>query len=382
MTNKSTKNPQTASDLQGASKLVVDAVRGVTDIVEDMHRTIMGLSPIVGQATTGRTKGITGLVYRSVRGVTQAVGLALDAGLAQMSPLFHGRGALPHREAMQAAVNGVLGDYLVASMNPLAIPMPLRQHGKPLVLEGQTGGKLLVLVHGLCMNDLQWLRDGHDHGASLAQDLGYTPVYLHYNTGRPIALNGQEFADALEQLVKDWPVRVSELAIVGHSMGGLVTRSACGFAKEARHAWLGRLKKLVFLGTPHHGAPLERAGSWLDFLLGVSPYSAPLARLGLVRSAGIKDLRHGKVRGKDLPDQALLPARVKCFVVAATQSEVAGKRLQGDGLVPVNSALGHHKDPAMSLPIPAARQCVVYATDHFDLLSSPVVYQQLKHWLA
>ena len=184
-----------AAYLSGTSQLLIDAVEGVTDIVEDLHCHIAGVAPMVGKSSPGRTRGITGLVYRSVRGVTRAVGLGLDAGFAQLTPLLSKQASSLRREAVLAALNGVFGDYLIAHQNPLAITMQLRRHGRSLVLDKPTlatdfpafNGKLLVLVHGLCMNDLQWNRErpdhsaSHDHGASLARDLGYTPIYLHYN---------------------------------------------------------------------------------------------------------------------------------------------------------------------------------------------------------
>ena len=393
-----------ADDLRGASKLLIDAVEGVTNIVEAMHRNISGVAPIVGQSRQGRTRGITGFVYRSVRGVTQAVGFGLDKALAPLTPLLRGNDASPRRDAILAGLNGVLGDYLEQTQNPLAIGMQLRQHGRPLALNRESlaadiaapGGKLLVLVHGLCMNDLQW-RHGeegkeHDHGAALAEDLGYTPLYLNYNSGRHISRNGESFADVLEQLIAQWPVPVSELVIIGHSMGGLVTRSACHYAKQSGHAWLRKLKKIICLGTPHHGAPLERAGNGVDILLGISPYSAPLARLGKIRSAGIKDLRHGNLHGedwargagtRDTREPVALPRGVKFYVVAASKQAHGGegKRLQGDGLVPVASALGQHKIDAFTLPIPAARQYICFGADHFDLLSRAEVYARVKGWL-
>ena len=126
------------------------------------------------------------------------------------------------------------------------------------------------------------------------------PVYLHYNSGRHVSENGREFAALLEQLVAGWPVPVDELVIVGHSMGGLVARSACHHAEAQGQAWLASLTKLVCLGTPHHGAPLERGGRWVDVLLGLSPYVAPFARLGKARSAGITDLRFGNLQRRRL----------------------------------------------------------------------------------
>src|SRR5262249_53335303 len=155
--------------------------------------------------------------------------------------------------------------------NPLAITMHLRQGGIPLELtpEGlaaaisSPSAKVVVLVHGLCMNDRQWKRQGHDHGAALARDLLFTPVYLHHNTARHVSTNGQGFAALLEALVAAWPVPLEELVIVAHSMGGLVVRSAHHAGTAAQHGWPRVLRKLVFLGTPHHGAPLERGGHWI-----------------------------------------------------------------------------------------------------------------------
>jgi pimeloyl-ACP methyl ester carboxylesterase len=155
--------------------------------------------------------------------------------------------------------------------------------------------KVLVLVHGLCRNDWCWERDGHNHGAELARDLPYTTAYLHYNTGLHISTNGRAFAQVLEELVSAWPVPLNEVSIRAHSMGGLVARSAHHYATAAGYVWPGKLRKLVFLGTPHHGVPLERAGHWFELLLERTPFTAPFALLGRVSSAGITDLRHGSV---------------------------------------------------------------------------------------
>lgn len=395
-------DPGVASDLRGASRLLVDAVTGVTGIVESMHRNISGLAPIVGASREGGTRGITGLVYGSVRGVSRVVGFGLDAALSRLAPLLRRRGVSARREALVAALNGVLGDHLAASQNPLAIAMRLRKDGRPLTLERQAlaqdfprpRAKLVVLVHGLCMNDLQWRRDGHDHGASLARDLRCTTLYLHYNSGLHVAANGREFAQLLEQLVREWPVPVRELAVVGFSMGGLVSRSACHYAALAGHAWPRRLEKLVFVGTPHHGAPLERIGSWVDVLLEISPYSAPFARLGKIRSAGVRDLRYGNVVDEDREGSAQshaarkrvpLPEGVQCFAIAATrqaQRRGTDARLSGDGLVPVRSALGQHRNAALALAIPASRRSTVHGLDHLGLLGSREVYERIRRWLA
>jgi hypothetical protein len=77
------------------------------------------------------------------------------------------------------------------------------------------------------------------------------------------------------------------------------------------------------------------------------------------------------------------PDGVACHVVAATRSaRGSAGRLAGDGLVPVASALGEHKDPARSLALPAARRHIVHGANHWDLLDHPEVSERLRHWLA
>jgi len=394
-----------AADLRGVNQLTIAGIAGVVDLVEAMHHRIASIPRMIAKPERDRTTGITRLVYRSIHGVIGLVGHGLDRLLARLTPLLGERSTWPGRDALLAALNGVLGDYLAASDNPLAITMCLRRDGIALPLEceplaaadPQVGGKLLVLLHGLCMNDLQWLRSGHDHGAALARDLAYTPVYLHYNSGLHISTNGRALAEQLEALVRAWPVPLTELVLVGHSMGGLVARSACRYGALARHQWRRRLDKLVCLGTPHHGAPLERGGNWVDILLGVSPYSAPLARLGKIRSAGITDLRFGNLvdedwntrdrfaRSGDRRVAVPLPEGVACFAIAATTTKKTGGvsgRVLGDGIVPLASALGRHANPRLALGFDESRQWVAHGTNHLDLLSRSEVYAQIKQWLA
>jgi pimeloyl-ACP methyl ester carboxylesterase len=394
-----------AADLRGVSRLTIDGIAGVVDLVEAMHYNIASVPGILAKPKRDRTTGITRLVYRSIRGVIGLVGHGLDRLLARLEPLLGERSTWPGREALLAALNGVLGDYLAASNNPLAITMRLRRGGIPLPNERQplaavipqAGGKLVVLLHGLCMNDLQWKRKGHDHGAALAHDLAYTSVYLHYNSGLHISTNGRAFAELLETLVQLWPVPLTDLVLIGHSMGGLVARSACHYGALARHEWLRHLDKLVFVGTPHHGAPLERGGNWVDMLLGSNPYSAPLARLGKIRSAGITDLRFGNLldedwkkrdrfrRSGDVRAAVPLPEGVACYAIAATTGKTAGDLsdwLIGDGIVPLASALGRHANPRLALTFDESRQWVAYGINHLDLLSGPEVYAQIKQWLA
>ena len=400
-----------ASDARGIVALASQATSGVAHIAEGVHQAVWSTLGAPGGAEPGTTRGITGLVYRSVRGVSALLGKGLGAALTRLEPLFASVDAAPpdspQREAVLAALNGVMGDRLAENSNPFATPMTLRLRGQALDWAAAPDaaavtGKVLLLVHGLCMNDLQWhspaqADDSTDHGAALEAALGYTPVYLRYNTGRHISHNGQELAAQLEQLAAHWPQPVVELTVLAHSMGGLVLRSAVFYARQQGLRWPGRLKNIVFLGTPHHGAPLERAGNWVDMLLGSSRFAAPFGRLAQLRSAGITDLRYGLVldqdwQGRDrfrrAPDTRTplpLPAGVACYAVAATTAakrSALADRLLGDGLVPLHSALGQHDDPQRCLAFAKTAQRVAYRMNHMQLLGHPDVTRQLLQWLA
>jgi pimeloyl-ACP methyl ester carboxylesterase len=402
------------SDLKAAAQLALQATQGVIGITEGVHQAVRRTMRLPAGATPALTGGLTGQIYRGIRGVAALVGQGSDAALGALLPLLRQPSAEPQataqRAAVLAALNGVLGDRLVATGNPLAQTMAFRYRGQilsldaPETLKSRLGDAasphLLLFIHGLCMNDAQWQRDGHDHGSHLAPALGATPVYLLYNSGRHVSENGRDLSEQLERLVAAWPVPLQRLTLVGHSMGGLVARSAVHLARQSGQHWPSVLRELVFLGTPHHGAPMERAGHGVELLLGATPFSRPFARLGQVRSAGILDLRHGHVQEADwrspggqgwragFEDRRVplpLPEGVDCFAVAATlagQRGLLADRLTGDGLVPLNSALGQHADARRRLVFAKPSQRIVYRTGHLDLLSSPLVAEQLLSWLG
>ena len=354
-------NPQ---HLRGASRLAIDATTGVTNLVEAMHAEIARL-PLTGQRK--RTSGIAGLVYRGVRGVTRLVGGGLDVALGALTPLL-GQAGPDQANATLAALNGVLGDYLEETANPLATPMSLH----PLV-DGATG-PALVMLHGLCMNEAQWRRDGGDFPAALAA-LGYRPLGLRYNSGRPIWRNGAELARLLDGVP-------GPITLLGHSMGGLVARSA--IAQAGRRRWPKRLQCLVTLGAPHLGAPLERGGQQVQQLLAVSAVSRPLALLAARRSAGIRDLRHASLLEADAgkASRLPLPEGVACYAVAATTARKASgspARWLGDGLVPVASALGQHRSPSRRLAF--ADTALFTGLGHLGLQTDARVLDQLQAWL-
>ncbi len=397
----SKKPKNISSDLQGVSQLTIDAVKGVTQVVESLHSTISHLTPILGKPKH-KTKGITGAVYKSINTITDLIGKGIDTALEKANHLedqYAGeRKVSSAREAMVSAMNGVLGDHLENNNNPLAINMSFRLNGKTLSdqqlieLLSEASPQITIMIHGLCMNDLQWHRDGHNHGHYIEQELGHTVIYLHYNTGLHISDNGQQLSqlfNSIEQLNN------SQLSmnVVAHSMGGLVIRSACYYAEKMDHHWLSQLNNIIFLGTPHHGALLEKGGHWADVLLQISPYSAPFAKITTVRSNGINDLRHGYLIDQDWDGsvddgniKALipLPHQVKCYAIATNSGDKHQSQLKrdivGDGLVTINSALGKHK--YMDLNIPDSQQWIGTNINHMQLLSDPQIYAVIKKWLV
>lgn len=394
------------ADLRGLGRLSTDGVAAVVDLVEALHASIAQRVLPLQRQPPQRSRGIARLVYRSIHGVNRLVAGALDVGFGALAGGLAEAPSSPAREAWLAALNGVLGDQLEARGNPLAIRSSLRQRGQPLSLDRSAlaaaypnaSRKLLVMVHGLCMNDLQCAGSEQAPGQAerLAAEADYSLVYLHYNSGRPVHRNGADFAALLESLLQHWPQPVERLSLLGHSMGGLLSRSALAQARAAGLAWPTRLRDLLFLGTPHHGAPLERGGHGIDRLLALSPYSAPFARIGQLRSAGITDLRHGHVleadgagagrfeSAEDRRQPLPLPADVDCYAIAATLRPgpgLLGERLLGDGLVPLDSALGRHRDPQRNLMFSPQRQHVVEGVGHLQLLTDAAVGQRLLRWM-
>ncbi|MEX2499362.1 MAG: alpha/beta hydrolase [Wenzhouxiangellaceae bacterium] len=405
--------PLHPSDLHGLSQLSIDGVRGVTDLVEDLHHAILRVPGIRAVSPQARTGGIPGVVYRSIHGVTGLVGGGLDLAFARIVPRFEPAQASPGRDHLLAVINGVLGDHLAATGNPLAIRSTFRRAGRPVAIDAEglavafptAQSRLLVTAHGLCMHDGHWYTDDDDGQAGqrtglpeeLADALSCSTIDYYYNTGRHIADSGREFAEMLETLVAHWPVEIGDLTILGHSMGGLLARSAIHYGLEAGHGWPQRVGKLVFLGTPHHGSPVERAGHGIDRVLGISRYSAPFTRLGKIRSAGITDLRHGNIVAPhgDNPDRfahahdtrvpTRLPEHIECFAVAATLDaapDSARSRRIGDGLVPVPSALGQHDNRELHLDVKPNNQFVATETGHMQLLRCPRVARKVHAWLA
>ncbi|MCW8327683.1 GPI inositol-deacylase [Photobacterium sp. SDRW27] len=304
-------------------------------------------------------------------------------------------------DAVIATLNGLLGDYLVQRDSRFKMEMAFRDQQQTLSLDVDKlnqqlpacSDRIVLCVHGWCMNDVQWKRKEHDHGRSL-EKFGYTPVYLRYNTGQHISVNGEQFSLMLDQLISSWPCKVKELVIIGHSMGGLVTRSACYYAQQHQLNWLSVLRTFVTLGTPHNGAPLAQLACWIDDRVAEAPYLKMLNKLSDIRSSGTKDLSKGFIRHSDWetkvnsvsdePSRPLLPDGVVCCAIASClgQNLDDDKNLKlGDGLVPVSSALGESTCEQEALNYQKENTWVGVGINHLDLLTHPQVTGKLEQWV-
>ncbi len=390
-----------AAEFRGLGRILVEATRDATTLVEDMHHVIGGGPVVFGRPLLPFVKLTSGPVYSSIRGVTRLAGLGVDRALAQLEPVFLGRTPSAEYDLVRAALNGVIGDYLVEQGNPLAIEMELRTSEGRLDLTREelakalpdASNRVVIMLHGSAMDEVWTTRHGHNHAERLGEELGITPVFLRYNTGLHISSNGRAFSEMLEVMVEAWPVPVESVVLLGFSMGGLVARSAVCVAKEENLQWVALLKAMVFMGTPHHGAPLERYGNLLESMMGLSRYSSPLKKVARLRSAGITDLRYGSILdadwqgrdrfawSRDLRGACKLPD-VACFAVAGTTSaDLRAASLASDGMVPVVSALGVHERAEYDLEIPDERRMVAARTRHLDLLGSHEVYEQILEWV-
>jgi len=398
----------TATTFRGSTRLVFDCVAGITGSVERMHETI-ARRPLPFASRPEQPTRSHGLiarsVYLSILGVNGALSKGVDFLMSHADEGYGDQGPAAEEVAWLAALNGVCGDYLEATDNPLAVPMILRtsQAVVRATPEGLTEAlpnaspHVLVMVHGLGCSEQNWGRQGAVNlGARLQEAGGYTPLYLRYNTGRHISTNGKELSQRLQQLCDAWPVPVKSLALVGHSMGGLVIRSACHYASQDEESWLPHLRRVLFLGTPHHGAPLEKAGHFFDVAMRSIQYVEPLM-FGKHRSAGIKDLRYGNLLDEDwqgldenrpsVDSRQLVPLLpgVDYFIAAATvgEDEVSLKsHILGDLLVRLGSATGSHRDQLKQLDIKPENCRIFPEKHHFDLLGDSRVHDQVIDWFV
>jgi pimeloyl-ACP methyl ester carboxylesterase len=392
------------SELRALTALGFDELRQATGGLGSIHHAVAGrVFRAVGPGAAlvrPLHEAITRGVYAGLGLGARATGLAAQAAVARRdAPMLS---TTPRGSALIAAVTGLRGDALEAEGSPLCQPMAVRVNGEPVALDTdalreafpEATPRLVVFLHGLMETEFSW-GGRESYGSRLARDLGCTPVYVRFNSGRHISENGRSLSKLIEELVAAWPGGAEEIALVGHSMGGLVARSACCHAAQDDADWVRLVRHSVSLGSPHMGAPLEQAVHVLSARLAALPETRPVANLLRRRSGGIRDLRQGSLVDEDWRDRdpdalraaacaevPLVEGATHCFVSATITR--SGRhplgRLLGDTLVLVPSASGRSR--TRRIPFEEEFGMHVGGANHFALLNHPAVYARLRDWLA
>ncbi|HEY6635518.1 MAG TPA: alpha/beta fold hydrolase [Acidimicrobiia bacterium] len=374
-------------DWRGVGYLVGVATERLSEPVEGMHRAILGRWFAVAgpKAEPARrvVDGLTASVYSTVRFGGAAAGAAISVGaeLADRRRSLRPVWATPGGKYVQSIMNAVWGDRFEEDASPFGIELGLRDSlGRRVAITPDSlrhsfprpSGRLAVMVHGLGENERSW---ESDDGTGLAGGLeadGFSVLRLRYNTGRTVTDNGSDLADLIENVCETWPVLVDEIALIGHSMGGLVVESAVVAAHESEQAWVEKSSHLVALSAPHLGSPIEKLVHLVSRSLGLFRESRPLGAFLDQRSAGIRDLRHGPtIDGGPLGS---VEHHLIAGSVTTDPSHPLGV-LVGDLVVRVPSATrkGRNVDTEV---------LVIGGRNHAGLRHDPEVVARIRSWLG
>lgn len=377
------------------------AVGGIGRIHAGVSGRVFGFVGPTGRPVQAVHDAVSRRAYGGIRETLRFAGRGAEAALAGRGPALSTR---PGGALGLAVINGLIGDELESRGNALVAPMAVRVDGAPVEPTREALARafpdacprIAVFLHGLMETEFSWSLGGQEpYGARLARELGYTPVYVRYNTGRHISENGRSCADLLAEVAGAWPCDVRTIALVGHSMGGLVLRSACHQAALEEADWVSRVGHVVSLGSPHMGAPLEQAVHVASAALHRLPETRPFGAFLRRRSAGIRDLRHGSLvdddwrdcdpdalRASAVSEVPLLEGATHCFVAATITRSPRHPlgRLLGDILVLPPSASGRSRSRRLGFEDEYGLQ--LGGATHFALLNHPAVYAKLREWLA
>jgi PGAP1-like protein len=406
-----------SQEIRAAGRLAGDLLAGAVDTMREVHRAVARRAFAAAGPAAAPVRAVHDNITTAVYGMVRSVHSALPQGAAAVAAVGSDLAGAPSLSAglptapVLGVLNGLCGDTLAQRHPELALPMSLRADGVdvPATAAGLAAAypaatpRIAVFVPGLAETEQYWALSSRrhygtehsTHGSRLRHDLGYTPVYLRYNSGLHVSENGALLARLLDELVAGWPVRVDEIVLVGHSMGGLVVRSACHHADCGGHPCTPLIRHVFCLGTPHLGAPLEKVVNAAAWLAGLVPEARPLARLANQRSVGIKDLRYGSLVEPDWrhcdPDDFLrdhctevpfLPHTAYYFIgtTVTEDRDHPLARIIGDLFVQLPSASGNGR--RRRLPFAPDNGRHLGGLNHFDLLNHPDVYHQLHTWLA
>ena len=402
------------TDIEAVGELAGEALAAGGTLIKEMHEGIASrpfgiLGPVAAPVRVVH-EGVAGAVYDGVRSGLRAASRG-GANLASARAAEEGPelGGTARGSFAFGALNGFYGNHLSDRGNGLAVPLGLRRDGKdvPVTPEGLAAAfpdatsRLVVFVHGLCGDDQCWKlfplrgREGRrSYGERLQDELSFTPLHVRYNTGLRISTNGRALARLIEDAVAHWPTSVEEVVLIGHSMGGLVVRSACHYAETDGRRWADAVRHVFCLGSPHLGADLEKGANALSWAFGRLPETRALAKFLNARSVGIKDLRYGACVDEDWsdcnPDEFLkdrctevpfLPDANYYFIGAALAPAPLGNAI-GDLLVRMPSASGRGNGTGRRIPFEVDNGRELSGLNHFDLLNDPAVYDQIRAWIT
>ncbi|WP_210518551.1 esterase/lipase family protein [Hymenobacter terricola] len=353
------------------------------------------------------------------------------------------RSGKAHQHFFLPVLNGALGDQLAARFDPRAIRLSFRRGGQDVAVAdlrlAEPLQKTVVFVHGLMGDELIWQTGFQDppgsrrYGPRLAEETHVRALYLRFNSGLHLSENGRELSRLLTELVNTYPDAIGELVLVGHSMGGLIIRSAGYYAalneelgmknEELRPVpkapatdnssffipnsslsatpapWLAHLRSVFLIGTPNDGSWLEQNSHLTARLLErINLFPTRFLSKALnQRSNGIKDLRYSILVDEDWQDahaNDLTPPRTPVPPLPGVRYHIlmgawlrstrpsALREYFGDGLVGQGSARGHATfGDEVALPAGAQVRTAVFSQQHHGgLLTHPEVFQYLKQW--
>lgn len=404
-------------EIRGSVKLAGKAFEHLTSRIHEFHRAISdmpfnAMPPVPGvkegsQGTRVIHDGITDGVYGVIKGIGGVLFKQADVALKLAERNF--QPATPTavaitppaiaRDNVVSAISGLIGDAMSQERNPLRVKLGFYREGHRTLLSApvleaaypDATGRLVIFIHGLCCNEHSWrlYAEQHQPYGEQLQAKGYTPLYVRYNSGLHISLNGRTLARQIDKLVSLWPVAVTEVVLIGHSMGGLVARSAAYKAAKSNMAWPNKVSHILCLGTPHTGAPLEQFVHAATPVLEAFPLSRPLAKVLAVRSEGIRDLRHGFVADehwkKRTVEERNADARTEIPRIASVKYHFIGSSIGLDEHHWLGKAIG---DGLVKLPSSTAREladadtATLYNAHHMQLLNHPLVFKEIAQRLG
>jgi pimeloyl-ACP methyl ester carboxylesterase len=404
------------TDIEAIGELAGEALAAGGAFIKEMHVNIAGrpfdaLGPAAAPVRTVHD-GVSHAVYGGVR---EALRLGARGGASLVARRSGDDG--PALAATSAgslalgAINGLYGNHLTERGHRVAFGMTVRRGGEDVTLTAEgiaaafpdATSRIAVFVHGLFGDEENWRRfplrgdraRRRTYGERLQDELSFTPVAIRYNSGLRVSQNGRELARLLDDLAAGWPIRVEEIVLVGHSMGGLVVRSACHYAGQDGRHWANEVRHVFSLGSPHLGADLEKGVNVLSWAFGRLPETRAFGAFLNARSVGIKDLRYGACVDEDWcscedPDEFL---RDRCtevpflpdahyYSIGATLMDGPVGSALGDLLVRIPSASGRGNGKGRSIPFEVDNGHELTGLTHMDLLNHPAVYEQMRTWIT